>query len=78
MTEAPAAAAGLDDVDVLAVDTKEACRLLKLSRRYLMELVYSGEITSVQLPSMRTGRPYAHRFEVSELKDFLKRNRRAA
>jgi excisionase family DNA binding protein len=78
MTEAPAAAPELDDVDVLAVNTQEACRLLDVSRRYLMELVYSGQITSVQLPSLRTGRPYAHRFEVAELRDFLKRNRRAA
>jgi excisionase family DNA binding protein len=77
MTDTPADSAGLDAA-VLAVDTREACRLLGISRGYLMRLIYAGEITSVQLPSLRTGKPYAHRFEISELEDFLKRHRRTA
>ena len=77
MTEAPADT-GPDGAAVLAVNTREACRLLGISRGYLMRLIYSGEITSVQLPSLRTGRPYEHRFEISELEDFLRRHRRAS
>lgn len=65
----------LETTDVLAVDTKEACRLLgQVSRRQLYTWIAAGEIKTSKLPST-TGRPNVHRIEVAELRDFLARHR---
>lgn len=77
MTEAPAAENELES-EVLAVNTKKAAAMLGVSRRYLYELIASGEITTSQLPSTRSGKPYQHQIEVSELKAFLRRHRTTA
>lgn len=61
--------------DQLSVGTVKAAQMLGISRRMLMELIYSGEIKSSKIPSIRSGKPNMHLIEVDELKAFLKRSR---
>ncbi len=76
MTQAPTENAE-PQAESLAVGTVEAARLLDVSRRYLMYLISSGQITTSRLPSARTGLPHEHRIERAELKAFLDRTRGA-
>lgn len=65
----------LETTDVLAVNTKEACRLLGgISRRQLYTWIAADEIKTSKLPSS-TGRPNVHLIEVAELREFLARHR---
>lgn len=62
----------------LSVNTKKAAEMLGISRRLLMEYLYSGEIKSSKIPSRRSGQPNLHLIEVSELRAFLARHRTPA
>lgn len=63
--------------DVLAVNSSTAAKMLGISRRYLYELIYAGEIKTAKLPSTK-GKPNQHRIEISELRAFLARHRTTA
>lgn len=65
------------DDDALLKVTQAAGKL-GISRRKLMELIYTGEIETIRLPSKRTGLPYEHRIEPAEIQRFIDRNRQRA
>lgn len=73
MTETTAAAPEPTG-EILSVGTVRAAEMLGLSRRQLMNLIYSGEIPTSRVPSHRTGKPNVHLIKVSELKKFLDRH----
>lgn len=68
MSEAPATEL---PTDVLAVGTAKAAKLLGLSRRKFVDLIYSGEIKSKRVTSKRSGQPYMHLIQVAELQRWL-------
>lgn len=59
--------------DALSVDTNRAAEMIGISRRMLMEYIYSGEIKTSKIPSIRSGQPNMHLIKVSELRAFLDR-----
>jgi hypothetical protein len=64
--------------DTLSVGTTKAADLLGMSRRKLMEHIYAGHIVTSKVPSIRSGQPYSHLIEVTELRAFLAKYRTAA
>lgn len=74
-----AMSSALDDLpdETLSVGTTKAAQMLGISRRKLMEHIYAGHITTCKVPSIRSGQPYSHLIEVSELRAFLDRHRTA-
>lgn len=58
------------------LNTTEAAGRLGVSRRYLYDLINSGEIATVRLPS--GGTKPEHRIEESEIEAFIERHRQPA
>ena len=52
----------------------QAAEAIGIARRYMYELIYAGEITTIRLPS-RNGNTGEHRIERSELDAFVERHR---
>lgn len=67
MTQAPG-----DDEALLTV--VQTAAKLGISRRKLMELIYSGQIETIRIPS-RNGGVREHRIEPEEIQRFIDRNR---
>lgn len=71
MTQAPP-----DNQGLLRV--VQAAAKLGVSRRKFMELIYTGQIETIRIPSKTSGKPYEHRIEPAEIERFKDRHRQPA
>jgi excisionase family DNA binding protein len=53
----------------------QAAEVLGVTRRYMYDLVYAGEVATVRLPSSKSGKDGAHRIERAELDGFIEKHR---